>query len=179
MIEVEVKVRVGDTDEMERRILYEGASYMKAVMQHDVYFDFPDKRLLRDGCALRIREEDGRCMMTFKGIRRNSETGSREEIETSVESREEICRILERVGLMRICEVKKKRKIYYYEGWKLSLDNVEGMGIFLEIEGKANSEAEYMEKRKRIFELLGHLGLSDKDVERRSYLELSLGGRKK
>jgi len=80
---------------------------------------------------------------------------------------------------MRICEVKKKRKIYYYEGWKLSLDNVEGMGTFLEIEGKANSDAEYMEKRERIFELLEHLGLSDKDVERRSYLELSLGGREK
>jgi adenylate cyclase class 2 len=178
MIEVEAKVRINDIEGMEKRITEQGAEYKGTIKQADEYFDFPDMRIFNSGGAFRVRAADGSYRVTYKGVKKDEETTSREEIEIAIESAEKMIKILENMGLIRLCEIKKKRKVYLLAGLKISLDEVEGLGCFMEMEGMANSEAEYKEKKKEIFKLLDKLGVPAEDISQRSYMEMALGSRK-
>jgi adenylate cyclase class 2 len=175
MIEVEAKVKINDIECMEKKLTEQGAEYKETVKQADEYFDFPDMRIFNSGGAFRVRASDGSYRVTYKGCKKDEETTSREEIEIAIESAEKLIKILENIGFIRLCEIKKKRKVYALGGLKISLDEVEGLGSFMEMEEMANSEEEYKEKKGGIFGFLKGLGVSPADVERMSYVEITLG----
>ncbi len=56
----------------------------------------------------------------------------------------------------------------------VTLDDVEDLGEFIEVEGKASNDAEYEEKKKEIFLLLNELELSSEKISQKSYLEMIL-----
>jgi len=174
MIEVEAKVRINDVEDMEKRIKEQGAEYKGTVKQADEYYDFPDMRILNSGGAFRVRAADRNYRVTYKGCKKNEETTSRDEIEIGIESAEKMIKILENIGFIELCEIKKKRKVYLLAGLKISLDEVEGLGSFMEMEGLANSEKEYKEKKGEIFKLLDKLGVPSEDISQRSYMEMAL-----
>jgi adenylate cyclase class 2 len=174
MIEVEVKVRINDIKVMENRIEEQGAEYEGMIKQADEYFDFPDMRIFNSGSAFRVRAADGNYRVTYKGVKKDKETTSRAEIEIAIESAEEMIKILENIGFIRLCEIKKKRKVYLLAGLKISLDEVEGLGSFMEIEGMANSEEEYKAKKGEIFKLLDKFGVPLEEISQKSYMELAL-----
>ena len=174
MIEVEAKVRINDVESMEKRITEQGAEYKGMIKQADEYFDFPDMRIFNSGGAFRVRAADRNYRVTYKGVKKDKETTSREEIEIGIESAEKMIEILEHMGFIRLCEIKKKRKIYLLAGLKISLDVVEELGSFMEIEGMANSDAEYKAKNGEIFKLIDKLGVSSSDISQKSYMELAL-----
>lgn len=178
MIEVEAKVRINDIEGMEKRITEQGAEYTGTIKQADEYFDFPDMQIFNSGGAFRVRDSDGNYRVTYKGRKKDEETTSRDEIEIAIESAEKMIKILENMGFVRLCEINKKRKVYLLAGLKISLDEVEGLGSFMEMEGMANSEKEYKEKKGEIFKLLDNLGVSSEDISQRSYMEMALGSRK-
>ena len=71
-------------------------------------FDFPDQRLYKEGSALRLRTVDGKGLLTYKGIARDSETSPlkvREEIETAVEEPEQMAMLLERLPRLQILHI--------------------------------------------------------------------------
>lgn len=174
MIEVEAKVRINDREGMEERIKEQGAEYKGTIKQADEYFDCSDMRIFNSGGAFRVRAADGKYRVTYKGVKKDEETTSREEMEIAIESAEKMIKILENMGFIRLCEIKKKRKVYLLAGLKISLDEVEGLGSFMEMEGMANSEAEYKEKKGEIFKLLDKLGVPSEDISQRSYMEMAL-----
>ncbi len=174
MIEVEVKVRINDIVGMEQRLKGEGAEYKGMIKQADEYFDFTDMRIINSGGAFRVRAADGKYRVTYKGVKKDKETTSREEIEIGIESAAKMIEILEHMGFIRLCEIKKKRKSYLLAGLKISLDEVEGLGSFMEIEGMANTDAEYKAKKGEIFMLIDKLGVTSEDISQKSYMELAL-----
>ncbi len=174
MIEVEAKVRISDVWWMEKRISEEGAEYKGMIKQRDEYYDFPDMRLFNDGGAFRVRSSDGDFRITYKWCKKDEDTTSREEIEIGIESADKMITILESIGFVKLCEIKKKRKVYQLDDLKVSLDEVEGLGSFVEVEGMADSEEEYRAKKVEIFKLLDRLGISSSDIIRRTYMEMAL-----
>ncbi len=76
--------------------------------------------------------------------------------------------ILGHLGFALSATVRKRRSKYSYQGLTLALDEVEGLGSFLEVEAQA--EADIDEPRRRVLKVLGELGL-DESI-RSSYLEL-------
>ena len=174
MIEVEVKVRIKDVESMEKRIEEQGAEYEGMIKQADEYFDFPDRWIFNSGGAFRVRAADGNYRVTYKGVKKDKETTSRDEIEIAIESADKMTEILENIGFIRLCEIKKKRKVYLLAGLKIALDEVDGLGSFMEIEGMANSEEEYKAKKGEIFKLLDKLRVPLADISQKSYMELAL-----
>ncbi|MEA1894682.1 MAG: CYTH domain-containing protein, partial [Euryarchaeota archaeon] len=77
-----------------------------------------------------------------------------------------------------ICEVKKLRKTYLLKDLIITLDNVDALGEFIEVEGKASNDREFEEKKGEIFKLLKKLGLSTEKISQRSYLEMLLDGKR-
>jgi adenylate cyclase class 2 len=64
--------------------------------------------------------------------------------------------------------VRKRRTKYSYDGVILALDDVEGLGLFVEVE--AEGEADYEGQRQKVLSILSRLGLNESI--RSSYLQL-------
>ena len=67
--------------------------------------------------------------------------------------------------------VKKNRQYYNYKNFEISLDDIEGLEPYMEIEIALEDGNDYSEAQDRIFELFAELGITD-GFERTSYLEL-------
>ncbi|RLG48535.1 MAG: hypothetical protein DRN92_00795 [Thermoproteota archaeon] len=157
-------------------------SISKTVTQRDLIFDFPDFRLFRGDQLFRIRLENGKVMLTFKGRRDISGYSKRRiEIEEDIGSEHAIdvlekigirvseppstleatIELLKRSGMIMVIEVIKERTPLNLEGWRCSvyLDKVRGLGEFVEIEGEGADQ------------LVDALGLP-KAVVMESYVEM-------
>ena len=174
MIEVETKLKIHDIERLTERIKGLKGEYKGEKTEMDLYFDHPDIRIFRSGSALRVRDANGVCRLTYKGPKKDDETTSREEIEFGIESAREMQKILAELGFYVLCEVKKQRKTYLLGDLIVTLDDVEDLGEFIEVEGKASNDAEYMKKKKEIFMLLNDLKLSSEVISQKSYLEMIL-----
>ena len=85
MIEREIKLQFETVGEARTAILAAGAAPLKCRrLQEDALFDTSDESLRRQGCALRVRSESGRSLLTFKGPMQASRMKTREEHETVV-----------------------------------------------------------------------------------------------
>jgi len=174
MIEVETKLKVDGIEPTEERIKELIGEYKGEKTEIDLYFDHPNMQILGGGCALRVRDADGKYRLTYKGPKKDDETTSRAEIEIEIESAREMIEILDKLGFYEICAVKKLRKTYLLKDLIITLDNVEDLGEFIEVEGKASNDREFKEKKDEIFKLLKKLGLSTGEISQRSYLEMLL-----
>ena len=67
--------------------------------------------------------------------------------------------------------VRKNRQYYAYENFEISLDDIEGLDPYMEIEIGLSDGEDYNEAQNSIFELFEKLGITD-GFERTSYLEL-------
>ena len=174
MIEVEAKLKIDSIDHKEERIKELKGEYKGEKTEIDLYFGYPNSQILSGGAALRVRDSDRKYRLTYKGPKKDDETTSREEIEIRIESATEMIKILNELGFYELCQVKKLRKTYNLEDLVITLDNVDGLGEFIEVEGKASNTEEFKEQKDNIFKLLKKLGLSSEEISQRSYLEMLL-----
>ena len=167
-MEVEIKARVDSLEDVERRISEIGGTFIREVVEEDVYYRHPCRDFSRTDEALRIRNDSS---LTYKGPKVDTDTKSREEHIIHFDSEEEMKKILESLGFKPVAVVRKRRRYYRIGDVIVSLDSVEELGNFVEVE----CIGEYEKCRKRVLEVANILNLSD--FERRSYLELLLAHR--
>jgi adenylate cyclase class 2 len=165
MLELEMKAKIdkytkGRIDQILRR-----AEFLEERIEDDVYFSSPIRDFKETDEALRIRYSGDKAILTYKGPKLDKVSKSREEYETYVSG--EIEQILQKLGYKKLLNVRKKRKVYLYKDFTISLDEVEELGEFVEVELKS----ENLQDVKRIENLFDDLFL---ESERRSYLELLL-----
>jgi adenylate cyclase class 2 len=178
--EVEQKFPVADLPQLEKRLLELGAEIASPQAEADLYFAHPCRDFRQTDEALRIRRKGEKNFVTYKGPKIDATTKTRHEIDLPVLPGEEMMSnwqaLLEAVGFQPVAEVRKSRRKakIVWQGREVegSLDEVEGVGSYFELELIA--EAEGIEAAKTcIGSLAERLGLQE--TERRSYLELLLG----
>jgi adenylate cyclase, class 2 len=181
-IEVEQKFRVADVPALERRLTALGGAAGATELQVDSYFAHPQRDFAQTDEALRLRRVGQRNYVTYKGPKLDASTKTRHEIELELPSGEgaarDAAKLLELLAFARVADVCKRR-VHYTLSWQgrqidVSLDQVEGLGDFVELEIMA-SGADVDAARDAIRSLAGRLDLSNS--ERRSYLELLLVAR--
>jgi adenylate cyclase class 2 len=165
MLELEMKAKIdkytrGRIDQILRR-----AEFLEERIEDDVYFSSPIRDFKETDEALRVRYSGDKAILTFKGPKLDKISKSREEYEAYVSG--EMEQILQKLGYKKLLNVRKKRKVYLYKDFTISLDDVEDLGEFLEVELKS----ENLQDVKRIENLFDDLFL---ESERKSYLELLL-----
>ncbi len=173
-IEVEVKLPVEDFEEIELELIERGALLEEIVMQRDHYFQHPAKDFSETDEALRIREDGDRFFLTYKGPKFDPKSKTRTELNTEISSVENITYTLEQLGFKKIGIVSKERKIYLYQDMQFCLDNVEAVGLFIEVEKVIQNKKDFEKERNLIFKTLMEFGLNPEMNERKSYLELLL-----
>ena len=171
MIEVEVKAKINSFKEMEEKLSEIGASKSKKEFQEDIYFASPIVDFAETDEALRIRTTNNDIFITYKGPKINSQAKTRKEVEMNIESAEKAKDIFEEIGFKEVRTVRKNRQYYTYENFEISLDDVEGLTPYMEIEISLEDGNNYDDAQKSIFELFEKLGITD-GFERTSYMEL-------
>jgi adenylate cyclase class 2 len=178
--EVEVKYRLVDHDQLERRLAEQGAAREPAITQEDVYLSHPSRDFAVSNEALRIRRIGVENRITYKGPRLSGPTKTREEIEIAVTSGEgafnQLVRLFENLGFRPVATVRKSRTPFHLNRQGLAvevvLDRAVGLGDFAEIEALAATESELPAAQAAVLALAQELGLTE--VEPRSYLRMLL-----
>ena len=171
MIEVEVKARINSFKEMEEKLESIGAVKSKEEFQEDIYFASPIVDFGQTDEALRIRTTNNNTFITYKGPKLNDKAKTRKEVEMTIESASKARDIFEEVGFKAARVVRKNRQYYTYENFEISLDDVEGLPPYMEIEISLDDGQDYSQAQEKIFELFEKLGITD-GFERTSYMEL-------
>ncbi|HIH62260.1 MAG TPA: class IV adenylate cyclase, partial [Methanobacteriales archaeon] len=70
-------------------------------------------------------------------------------------------------------KVVKKREIYQLDDLTITIDNIEGLGTYMEIEKDIKENEDYDETLNKIYKIYKKLGIQ-KGFQRKSYLELLL-----
>lgn len=174
MIEVELKGYADD--EIFKRVRRK-FTLVRKEYHEDTYYQHPCRDFSKTDEALRIRLKrfNGHfeAFMTYKGPKINGASKTREEIEVPLTDPDEQARILEKLGFVEVLTVHKVREKYYVEkGVIITLDEVEDLGKFVEIEALVEREDEVEKTVDRLKSIMEGLGV--KRFERRSYLELLL-----
>ncbi len=167
-MEVEAKFKVDRPEDLRKKIAKRG-KFLKKKLEEDVYFNSPFRDFRKSDEALRVRRDEEGVTITYKGPKVDDETKTREEIKLKVEDFEKAVKLLEKLGFKRVREVKKVRELFEVDGVLVCLDEVFGLGSFVEFE--VESEDVSLAK-ERIFKLAEELGFRREDSIRVSYLEM-------
>ena len=179
-LEVERKFRVPDFRELKESLRRLDAGWLQEVVQIDQYYVHPCRDFAQTDEALRIRHTGDECRITYKGKRQAAESKTRREIEFLLPDARQAAQLLEALGFRPVVQVRKQRQrasLYWNNhGVEISLDNVEEVGQFVELELMAEDETAEAASNV-LHSLANELGLAGE--ERRSYLELLLAARSK
>ena len=170
MIEIESKFRSPGNDKIEKALAKIGAKKMAEETMEDVYFAHPGRDFGETDEALRLRKKSDGAELSYKGPRMNVERAkAREEINLRVDNALTAQRIVERLGFKEVCVVKKSRKSYTIDKLRIDVDDVEGLGEFVELEILTESP----ERSEELLELARKELALDR-FEPRTYLEMIL-----
>ncbi|MGQ3414131.1 class IV adenylate cyclase [Natrinema sp. LN54] len=178
MYEVEVKVPA-DLAVVRDRLAALEATPEGAVVQVDTYYDAPHREFAETDEALRIRSErpedgDAETRVTYKGPLVDDESKTREEVETSVADREKTDAILTNLGFEAAATVRKERERFSLAGYTVTLDSVDDVGEYVEVETEVEDESDLEAARDGAYDVLERLDLDPDDQLRTSYLGLLL-----
>ncbi len=174
MIEVEVKARASDNKLVERSIIELGASPIGIETQADTYYSAPYRDFGKTDEALRVRVQDNKYFLTYKGPKMDGVSKTRKEYEVEFNDAGSMGNILSSLGFAPIATIVKKRKMFRLGDFLISLDEVRKLGDFIEVEISIRDSKSHEDKVESIFRLFEKLGINREESIRKSYLEMIL-----
>ena len=175
MYEVELKVQA-DHDGVRERLADTDGTLIGTVEQADIYYDAPDRNFAETDEALRVRTErtddETETRLTYKGPLVEEESKTREEAKTAVADPDALGDILSGLGYEPAAEVHKERTRYRLDGYTVTLDTVDGLGEFIEVEREVQEDIAGAREGAR--DVMEKLGLDPDEQIRTSYLGLLL-----
>ncbi|MGE4422677.1 MAG: class IV adenylate cyclase [Pseudodesulfovibrio sp.] len=136
-LECELKYLEADLADLADRLRRAGAGTSGRYFEANTVFDRPDRSLKRDGILLRLREKQGRSVLTVKRPPEAPEPSALkvfEEIETGVEDGAAMAEALVALGFAPAFRYEKVREKWRYMDCTICLDRLP-FGDFVEIEG--------------------------------------------
>ncbi len=134
-VEREIKLRYDSVESARAAVLAAGATpLLGRRLQEDALLDTEDESLRRRRCVLRVRLENGKSRITFKGPVQPSEMKLRDELETIIGDGVLLLRIFEELGFHIWFRYEKYREEFSHEEVTVAIDETP-VGVFVEIEG--------------------------------------------
>jgi len=152
--EREVKLLIRDYEKVKETVLRAGLEYSDTCFEEDYYYSHPCTDFSTTDKALRARKR--RCngsehyTITYKGPRLIEEAGLKTRLELEVEltsSQWSVIRsIIEKLGFNVVARVSKVRALYTSHCVNAYLDELLGVGFYLELEVKCDKGEELVKK---------------------------------
>jgi adenylate cyclase, class 2 len=143
-----------------------GAQDLATLTQRDTYFEAPRGRL-------KLREEQGRTAAQLIAYERPDLPGSKESSYRLVKVPEpDALREALAAALGVTVVVLKERRLFTFEGVRIHLDRVDGLGDFIEFEGVAEDGGDPARFAELLDQLRASFGIADRDLVPESYSDL-------
>lgn len=165
----EVKARTERQEMIRKWLLDNGASLRGTDLQTDTYFNLPE------GCG-RLKLRQGNIENNLIHYHRQDDPEARvSDVALSpVGDAPSLKALLARALGVKV-EVRKKREIYFIENVKFHLDELEGLGQFVEIEAIAISPESRLEDLKaQCTRYMDIFGIRPQDIAAQSYSDMVL-----
>jgi adenylate cyclase class 2 len=169
MKEIEVKAKVRNPEEVERKLQNLGCKISDVMVDHDRVFTNSDKdfaEFQNDTNFIRIRTRNGKHTLTLK--RPLSNELDCIEHQSEILEPEEVEKMLELMGYRKEVDFTKERRKTKYNKYNICLDTVPELGEYMEVEtllDEGDSEKHQLE----MFEFVKTLGITDKDRTEHGY----------
>lgn len=170
MIEVEIRAKINNFGEIKNKFKKLDIEFVKKEKQIDRIFGNPkfldsNNMIIEGGLVARIRTVDNKNVLEFKEISRDK---------GGIEIRSELgnlgagLELLEKLQFNEAFTVSKSREVYHYKDFEICLDEVEKLGLFVEIEKTVSSPDQKESARKECADLLEKISPSS-EIESRKY----------
>jgi adenylate cyclase class 2 len=182
-IEVELKVPLESPDQIRQQLKRLDALELNSEIQHDDYFDHPCRSFATSDEALRVRTRESISgieanfavqELTYKGPKLDAVSKTRVELSTDLTETTNILAMLDHLGFTHVARITKRRTFYRLDKVIVSLDDVDDLGWFLELEVIVDSKDDVTSTLDQLFSIIQELGIDPKSSIRESYLELYL-----
>lgn len=165
MREIEIKARLRDVERFQASLSQHGIEVPAEVRQVDsIYvskeFTFAESKG-KYKPILRLREQSGAFRLTLK--RDLSDDLDSIEYETEVGNPTDVHAILDELGYHFVLRISKTRRAFVLKTFKVCLDDVEGLGTFVEIECLSKIGEDVVVIRNILWQMLSELGISRDD----------------
>jgi len=162
---IEVKARIENPQQTVATLRAIGAQPIEQSTQEDIFFSVPRGRL-------KVRSDNaGLCELVY--YRRPNQTGPaissyyRRHLNDAALKKEELRTLF---GISNV--VRKKRAVFLRRGARINVDQVDGLGSFLEIEVPLDQKRNANRAMVVVRELMGKLCLQDHDLVPEAYEDL-------
>lgn len=179
MLEIEMKAKCPQSpEEIGQALNALGFCQQETKEEIDLYFNGNDRDYRKTDEALRLRSArvlpDGpsEIFITYKGPKLDDRSQTRQEIEVGVTNLEDMKLLLELLGYQTVLTVRKQRQHYRRDSVTACVDQVDGLGNYLELEQLSQSIETQEETVEQLLSVLDQLNISRDNLTQRSYLEL-------
>ncbi len=163
-VNAEIKARVDDLEVLRRRVRSLGAVWKGSCVQEDTFFRGRLGRL-----KLRVAEKSAELIHY-----------EREDREGPKSSHYEVCAISDPEGLRRVLAaslgvrgvVRKRRELFLLERTRIHLDEVEGLGSFLELEVMLGEGEAVEDGERTAVSILRRLTITENALVSGAYIDL-------
>ncbi len=172
MKEIEVKAKVQDAKALREKLKGFGWLPSKATIQDDRVFikNGIDYAAIPPGTIfLRLRDQEGLKTFTLKQRLKTENELQCLEYETTIENPDAIADMLSPMDFYEVVRVKKAREEGELNGMGICLDEVEGLGSFVEVEKMIEDETQADRIQAELFQFLESLGVSKDDQVTKGY----------
>ncbi len=160
-VELEIKLPLKNPEEV-KNFLGENAELIsKDVFQKDTYFIPTHRNFLNTEYPfewLRLRESDKGSSINYKHFYPENvkETDYCDEFESGISKVDTIKKIFRSLDIKEVVVVEKVRTTWMFEGVEIVIDNVKGLGVYIELEATSHFE-DPKEGKKFLYEILEKL----------------------
>lgn len=171
-IETEIKIKISASLYATLDTFFQkNARFLTESTQKDTYFEPTHRPFLKEKGQminewLRIGERGNKKILNYKNWHNNMYC---DEYEVEIDNSQNLTQIFTILNLKKIAEVQKSRKSYLYQDkYEVSLDKVERLGHFIEIEVKKYDTTAYSEYDK-LLKLAHDLNLNLNNIDKVGY----------
>ena len=172
MIEMELKAVLKNKFQVREKLKEKGCKWVVVGRQEDIIYEKKDTRQVVHVPIFRIRRCNDNTSLTLKVLEEDIDTA--EELEVSISDGIIMDKILQIIGFSIKARIVKRREITKYKGVNICIDEVEGLGDFIEIERMSGESTDknvvYQEMKKILFEL----GIEEQDLRKEKYYKMLL-----
>ncbi len=152
-----------------------GAEYIGDSKQRDIYFNVPGRDSFNSKECLRIRVSNTKKEITYKPpteeLNINNGFFAKKEVNLPIRDIETAKVLLLNIGCTILAEVNKERKRYRLDKFKIFIDNVQNIGLFIEIEIMDISD-NIQKGINEIDELMKRFNINNYIVENKPYRDI-------
>ncbi len=169
-MEIELRFKVKNLKLIENKLINLKAKFIKNKKQIDKYFgEINLYKKINYSFLLRIRQEGDKVFLTYKGDN-FKKAGVWQEYDFLIKDSKKAELMIKDMGFDEVITVNKIRKEYSLNSLNICLDEIEGLGQFIEIEYLSESS----NSKKKHFDLIKRLGIEKNEIIHKGYVTMLL-----